>query len=128
MSEDTTLREALENVVTAAREIDQVFGGEPGRWTLDRKVVREPLASALLSMHDYLNDVTNARAALVAASQEREPQWEYRAVSGPLRSRTAKSKAEAERLLDTIRFYPSSCIERRVKAGEWQRIDDEPHG
>lgn len=64
------LREALENVATAAREVDDFFGGKPGRWTLDRKAVREPLATALLSLHDYLNDVASAREALAHFHRE----------------------------------------------------------
>lgn len=52
------------NVEGAARELDALFGGDYGRWTLDGRVVTDDASIALLSLHDYLNDVTVARKAL----------------------------------------------------------------
>jgi hypothetical protein len=54
---------AMRNVENAARELDALFGGFPGRWTLDRVRLSDDAASVLLSLHDWLNDVANARAA-----------------------------------------------------------------
>jgi hypothetical protein len=52
---------ALLNVEKAARELDELFYGEPDAWRLDGMHVGSEASSALLSLHDYLNDVTNAR-------------------------------------------------------------------
>jgi hypothetical protein len=52
------------NVERAAREVDALFGGDFGRWTLDGRVVTDEASIPLLSLHDYLNDVAVARKAL----------------------------------------------------------------
>jgi hypothetical protein len=59
--------DAATNVEQAARELDALFDGEVSHWTLDGKKVTEDAAAALLSLHDYLNDLQNAREALNAA-------------------------------------------------------------
>jgi hypothetical protein len=75
--ESGPLRKALLNVERAAREVDAFFGGKHGRWTFERKVLGEDdgenAATALLSLHDYLNDATMAREALAAVPAEPEP-------------------------------------------------------
>ena len=63
---------ALERVEAAAREVDALFGepmrntprnlaGFPLRWRFDGHAVSEEASMALLSLHDHLNDVQNAR-------------------------------------------------------------------
>lgn len=61
---EEALTKALAHVEAAARELDALFGGDAGAWTLDGEPVDGEAVSALLSLHDYLNDATNARAAL----------------------------------------------------------------
>lgn len=56
-------RDALLEVERSAREVTGLFGGVPGRWTLADEEVQEEAATALLSLHDHLNDVVNARSA-----------------------------------------------------------------
>lgn len=53
----------LRNVADAARDLDQMFGGKYDRWTLGGKVFKneDPVAQALLSLHDYLNDLAARR-------------------------------------------------------------------
>lgn len=51
---------ALLNVERAAREVTKLLDGEPSQWTLDGVEISEEAASALLSLHDFLNDVTNS--------------------------------------------------------------------
>lgn len=52
--------ERLRRVERAARELDEFFDGKPGRWTLDRRVLSDGAADAMLSLHDYLNEVAYA--------------------------------------------------------------------
>lgn len=52
---------AFGNVAKAARVLDALFDGEPGRWTLDGRVLTDDASTALLSLHDYLNDVERYR-------------------------------------------------------------------
>jgi hypothetical protein len=52
---------ALLNVEKAARELDVFFTGRPGRWKLDGRLLSEDAAIALLSLHDYLNELEAAR-------------------------------------------------------------------
>lgn len=49
---------------TAARELDRLFGGNAHRWTLDGRKVTDEAAQALLSLHDYLNELTARREGL----------------------------------------------------------------
>lgn len=48
---------AVVQALDAAREVDKLFDGEPGCWTLDGQKVDDDAAHALLSLHDYLNDL-----------------------------------------------------------------------
>ncbi|MET0601831.1 MAG: hypothetical protein ABW167_07565 [Baekduia sp.] len=52
--------QALLNAERAAREVTKLLDGAPGEWTLDGEQLTDEAASALLSLHDFLNDVTNA--------------------------------------------------------------------
>lgn len=54
---DSRLR-ALANVVSAAREVDALVGGSPGRWTLDGCKLTDRAGEALISLTDYLNTVS----------------------------------------------------------------------
>ena len=62
----SVIREALLNVEKAARELDGHFDGSPGEWTLDGTPVSEDTATALLSLHDYLNDAKREHDAFAA--------------------------------------------------------------
>jgi hypothetical protein len=64
-------REAIRNVEGAARELDALFEGAPGHWTLAGEKIDEEAVTALLSLHDYLNDVTFALTAAMPLGQER---------------------------------------------------------
>jgi hypothetical protein len=55
--------EALVNVERAARKVDSMFGGTMSRWMFDGKTMSVEASDALLGLHDYLNDVSNAREA-----------------------------------------------------------------
>lgn len=57
------LAKMLRQVDRSARAVDALFGGQPEGWTLDGQAVTTDAATALLSLHDYLNDVTNGLAA-----------------------------------------------------------------
>lgn len=60
-----TEHEALLSVERAARELDALFDGKPGCWTLGGwRVVNDDVSEALLSLHDYLNDVEVGRHGL----------------------------------------------------------------
>lgn len=63
-------REAIRSVEGAARELDALFDGAPGRWTLAGEEIEEEAATALLSLHDYLNDVTFALTAAMPLGQQ----------------------------------------------------------
>lgn len=66
------LTRALAHVEAAARELDALFDGDPGGWRLGGQVLTNiDASSALLSLHDYLNDATTARAALEEAANGR---------------------------------------------------------
>jgi len=47
----------------AAREVTAMLSGSPGRWKLDGRRVSEDAADALLSLHDYLNELEACRVA-----------------------------------------------------------------
>jgi len=54
-------------VERAARELSAMLDGEPGMWTLGDTIIEDDeAANALLSLHDHLNDLTNAREAVDA--------------------------------------------------------------
>lgn len=55
---------SLENVESAARELDAMFHGNVGRWTLAGREIPTEVSDALLSLHDYLNDVQREREGL----------------------------------------------------------------
>lgn len=63
-TEATRFLAALGNVERAARELDALFEMDGGDYTLAGEPIETAAGAALLSLHDYLNDVENAREAL----------------------------------------------------------------
>lgn len=63
-SRQSRVAAALLNMERAARELDALFDGEPDAWRLDGVWVAPAAATALLSLHDYLNDVDAARTCI----------------------------------------------------------------
>ncbi len=106
---------ALLNVERAARELDAMFSGEPGAWTLDTVEVYGQAASALLSLHDYLNDVTNARSARVAQAPDAERLCHITGVlalagAGPPECAAAAIAAYADRVItETTGMWPPAA-------------------
>ncbi len=87
---------ALLNVETAARELDALFGGTAGAWILDGQDVDGEAASALLSLHDYLNDVLIARQPMDYFN-------EHGCVPTPARTREEMVEAGARGLDELVR-------------------------
>lgn len=56
------LHAALLNVERSARELDGLFDKCGTKWMLGRHSVSTEVAGALLSLHDYLNDVESVRS------------------------------------------------------------------
>lgn len=50
-------RETIENVIRAAREVDAFVSADGPPFRFDGRSPSEDAQSALLSLHDYLNDV-----------------------------------------------------------------------
>jgi poly(3-hydroxybutyrate) depolymerase len=68
-----SLREALIATERAAREVTRLVGGKPGRWTLDRRVLSDEAAAALLSLVDRINECDHWRT-----EQRPEPSESWR--------------------------------------------------
>lgn len=61
-TEAIRLQRADDRAKRALRNLDARFGGEgPGRWTFAGEIVSDGVAEPLLSLHDHLNDLENAR-------------------------------------------------------------------
>jgi hypothetical protein len=60
---DACTHDAFANVVRAARAVTEHFAPDQP-WRFDGKRLSDEAADALLSLHDYLNDVERERAAV----------------------------------------------------------------